>query len=126
MRARSPLPAFGTDLAVSYKLYIGKTNSLADRLNFYLSDFQPHSPNDFKLRVFASYLNEIAHSATMDLHFKSVDVRSLTEAENDAVRRYDPILNKLPQPSLDARNRLREAFELYYRSALEQRLREPT
>ena len=35
-----------------YKIYIGKTKSFSYRILNYIGDFQAHSPNDYKLRIF--------------------------------------------------------------------------
>jgi hypothetical protein len=106
-----------------YRLYIGQTNSLANRLLNYVSEFQAHSPNDYKLRIFAAFLAELAPNAELDLYFVETEVGKLREAEKDAIRRYDPLLNKLPPPSAEAKEKLRSAFEFYYRSAFELRLK---
>ena len=108
--------------AKEYKIYIGKTNSLANRLVNYVSEFQPHSTNDYKLRVFSAFLAELAPEAALDLYFSVTGVGNLEEAEKNAIRRYDPLLNQLPPPSAEAKERLKGAFEFYYRSAFELRL----
>lgn len=105
-----------------YKLYIGQTNSLANRLLNYVSAFQAHSPNDYKLRIFAAFLAELAPEAALDLYFAQTEVAKLRQAEKDAIRKYDPLLNKLPPPSAEAKEKLKSAFEFYYRSAFQQRL----
>jgi hypothetical protein len=105
-----------------YKLYIGQTNSLANRLLNYVSEFQAHSPNDYKLRIFAAFLAELAPQAVLDLYFAVKDVGSLKKAEKDAIRKYDPLLNQLPPPNAEAKEKLKNAFEFYYRSAFERRL----
>jgi hypothetical protein len=105
-----------------YKLYIGQTNSLANRLLNYVGEFQAHSPNDYKLRIFAAFLAELAPDAELDLYFAQTELGKLREAEKDAIRKYDPLLNKLPSPSAEAKEKLKSAFEFYYRSVFEQRL----
>ncbi|WP_143104395.1 hypothetical protein [Nitrosospira multiformis] len=87
-----------------------------------MSEFQAHSPNDYKLRVFATFLAELAPEAALDLYLSVTNVNSLKDAERDAIKRYDPLLNKLPPPSAEAKDRLKSAFGLYYRSAFERRL----
>ncbi len=77
-----------------YKIYIGQTNSLANRLVNYVSEFQAHSTNDYKLRVFSAFLAELAPKAALDLYFSESDVSRLNEAEKDAIRKYDPLLNQ--------------------------------
>jgi hypothetical protein len=103
-----------------YKIYIGQTNSLASRLVNYVSEFQAHSTNDFKMRAFAAFLAELAPNAALDLYFSATE--SYKEAEQHAIRKYDPLLNKLPPPSAEAREALKSAFEFYYRSSFELRL----
>lgn len=104
---------------IEYKLYIGKTKSLANRLVNYVSEFQPHSPNDYKLRIFAQYLVELAPEAALDLYFEATDVGDLKDAEKKAIRRFRPILNQLPSPSSDAKEKLKNAFENFYRSTFD-------
>jgi hypothetical protein len=100
-----------------YKVYIGKTESLADRVSNYVAEFQPHSPNDFKLRVFQTFAAECMPNASMELHFKRTDVANLTHAENAEIEKYQwPLLNRRGQASNEARTKLREAFEFFYRS----------
>lgn len=103
-----------------YKIYIGQTNSLANRLVNYVSDFQAHSTNDFKMRVFAAFLAESAPDAALDLYFSPTD--NYKAAEKQAIHKYDPLLNKLPPPSAEAKEKLKSAFEFYYRSSFELRL----
>ena len=94
-----------------------------DSLN-YVSEFQAHSPNDYdyKLRIFDAFLAELSPEAVLDLHFAVKDVGSLRVAEKSAIQRYDPLLNRLPTPNAEAREKLKNAFEFYYRSAFELRL----
>jgi hypothetical protein len=106
-----------------YKIYIGQTKSLSRRVLNYISEFQPHSPNDYKLRVFHAFLLELVPSATLDLYFAEKDSAILTQAEADAIKKYDPLLNKLPRPTPEARGELKKAFSLYYRSSFEGGLR---
>jgi len=105
-----------------YKIYIGKTNSLSYRLLNYISEFQPHSPNDYKLRIFHAFIMELVPTAALDLYFANVDISVITQAETAAIGKYNPLLNNLPSPTPDARDSLKKAFALYYESAFEQRL----
>jgi hypothetical protein len=107
-----------------YKVYIGKTNSLSYRVLNYVSEFQPHSPNDYKLRIFHTFLIELFPTATLDLYFAEKELNSLAQAETDAINRYNPLLNKLPKPTAEAKDELRKAFSLYYRSAFEQKIKQ--
>jgi len=115
-----------------YKIYIGQTNSLQNRILNYISEFQPHAPNDYKLRVFEAFMIELLPGATLDLNFREVDCRGLEEreakarltaVEGEAIQKFDPLLNNLKRPTEEAREELKKAFGLYYRSAFESKLR---
>ena len=105
-----------------FRIYIGKTNSMSYRMQNYVGEFQPHSPNDFKMRIFRAFLEESVPDGTLDLYFSPKSLSDLTPAENLAVVAYDPLLNRRQRPTADARAVLREAFSGYYRSAFEQLL----
>ncbi len=116
-----------------FRIYVGKTRCLSIRVGNYTAEFQPQSPNDYKMRVFRAFLVERLPDAALDLYFSvqdedgSVPVE-LTRAENLAIDAYDPLLNRLNKkcpPSAAARNLLRDAFAVYYRSSFEQLLKEP-
>src|SRR5260370_38169677 len=53
------------DETKEYKLYIGQTNSLSNRLLNYVSDFQAHSPNAYNLHIFAACLAGFAPEARL-------------------------------------------------------------
>ena len=89
------------------------------RIQNYVSEFQPHSPNDYKLQVFHSYMTEITPGSSLDLYFSRTKVTNLTEIENTAITKYDPLLNRRKPASNNARMALRDAFSLYYRSSFE-------
>ena len=103
----------------TYKIYIGKTKSLADRLLNYTSRFQPHSPNDHKLQLFQSFIVELLPGAELDLYFSRQDLSNLTHAETNSNRRYRPLFFGLPPPSAEAKAELKKAFDSYYRAAFE-------
>lgn len=102
-----------------FRIYIGKTNSLSGRLQNYFDGFQPHSTNDFKLRVFQSYLSEVAPTAALDLVFSPQKAEQLTQIENEAVNFYAPLLNRRLPATADSRLALQNAFSLFYRSAFD-------
>ena len=106
-----------------FKIYLGRTNALSRRMREYTSAFQPHSPNDFKLQAFQRFVSESIPSATIDLYFQRLPASVLKEAEATAIKLYQPLLNELSQPTVEARQALQEAFSLYVRSTFEQRLR---
>jgi hypothetical protein len=112
-----------------YKIYVGHTTSLSYRLTNYISEFQPHAPNDYKLRIFHAFIAETWPTAGLDLHFAAkkfgkvglAEVRTqLTGAENAALAQYKPILlNSRARATVEAKDELREAFTSYYRSAFQ-------
>jgi hypothetical protein len=105
-----------------YKIYIGKTKSLANRVLNYTSQFQPHSPNDLKLQLFQAFIVELLPGAELDLYFSKQSLAHLTEAETEANRKYRPLFFGLPAPSAEAKEQLKTAFQSYYRSAFIGRL----
>ncbi len=105
-----------------FRIYIGKTKSMSYRMQNYIGEFQPHSPNDYKLRIFHAFLAESIPGATLDLYFSPKNLNDLTKAENLALVTYDPLLNRRQRPSVNARAALRDAFSGYYRSAFEKLL----
>ncbi|SRR6266498_4905791 len=112
-----------THESLAYKIYVGKTKSLADRVLNYISEFQPHSPNDYKLRIFQTFIVTLMPSATLDLYFASQDPPNLTHAENQAISKFGPFLNQLAAPTAEAKNELKKAFTLYYQATFERKLR---
>lgn len=106
----------------SFRIYIGKTKSMSHRMQNYVSEFQPHSPNDYKLRIFRRFISDAAPDATLDLYFSARPSHDLTEAENLAITTYDPLLNRRLRPSDKARQNLQSAFSAYYCSAFGQLL----
>ena len=78
--------------SLEYKIYVGKTKSLSDRVLNYISEFQPHSPNDYKLRIFQTFIVTLMPDATLDLYFARTDPFTLTQAENEAIRKYGPTI----------------------------------
>ena len=102
-----------------YSIYIGKTKSMSYRVKNYFGAFQPHSPNDFKLQIFFSFLSDNVPGAALDLLFSRRSEGELSEAEKEAINSYKPLLNTRRQASAAAHSSLRDAFALYYRSAFE-------
>ena len=104
--------------SAKYAIYIGRADFLSRRLINYIGDFQAHSPNDYKLQIFHAFMSELSPPGTLDLYFKPTDAAALTVTEKAAKRFYRPLLNDLPQPAEEVRQKLREAFAEYYRSAI--------
>lgn len=109
--------------AARYSIYIGQTKSLSRRLCNYVSRFQVHSPNDYKLQVFRAFVTGLAPPGALDLYFAEKDANVLSKAETVAEKQYRPLLNHLPKPTKEERSKLKEAFSLYYRSALKRKLK---
>lgn len=105
-----------------FRIYAGKTNSLALRLHNYVSAFQPHSPNDFKLQVFRDFMQSTAPGAHLDLWFMSTGVHELTEREKWAIDAFDPLLNQRMRPAAEAKANLKAEFARYYGSAFSELL----
>lgn len=102
-----------------FKVYAGQTNSLGYRVFNYTAPFQPHSPNDFKLLVFCSFLQDVAPQSTLHLYFRQVSVPELRSEEKRVIAKYGPLLN-LPRPATpEAKRQLQAAFAEYYRASFE-------
>jgi excinuclease UvrABC nuclease subunit len=113
-----------TDEADRHCIYIGKTKSLSRRCGDYTRDFQPHSPNDYKLHIFFhEFMAELTPPRTLDLYFAEKTPSDLSAEEKAAIDKYNPLLNKLPKPTEEEREKLKAAFSFYYRSALKRKLR---
>lgn len=105
------------------KIYVGKTKSLSLRALNYTANFQPHSPNDFKLKVFRTFMTEKIPGSELDLHFCKTPIPDLTRTENDFIKKYKPMLNERMAASPAARVALEGAFSELYRSSFEDLLR---
>ena len=106
-----------------FRIYIGKTNSMSYRMQNYVSEFQPHSPNDYKMKIFYSYIAELEPKPCLDLYFSPIELQSITQSENDAIGLYSPFLNKRQKASKEARDIVKDAFSFYYQSGFEQLLK---
>ncbi len=101
-----------------YKVYLGRAGSIRKRVKDYGLDFQLHSPNDFKLRLFYSFMTEWWPGSTLDLYFAAHPAAHLRDRERDLIRQFRPLINNLPAPSDDERTIVQDAFRAYYRSVL--------
>lgn len=97
-----------------YKIYVGKTTSLQRRVKDYLKDFQPHSTNDYKLRIFQKAAFVCCPGAVFILRFSECNISDLTGTENEIVFRLRPLLNQRVTPPESAKATLQRAFEDYY------------
>lgn len=107
----------------SYKIYVGRTHSIRRRLTDYSGHFQPHSPNDFKLRFFEEFIREVFPAAELDLYFIAHPLEKCGDTEKQLIRVLRPLINSLPPSTAEERELLRAAFSQFYRSALLRRLR---
>jgi len=98
----------------SYKIYIGKTNSLKRRVNDYTIDFQIHSPNDFKLQFFQNFIRSNLDGTNLDLHFMQCTKDDYTEKETKAINMFKPFINQRAKVSVEVKNKMKKAFEGYY------------
>jgi len=110
------------DGGVEYKVYIGQTQSLSARLKNYISEFQPHSPNDYKLRVFYDFALRLLPNATLDLYFSEKSKDCLGNEEKSAMEKYRPFFYKLPRPDSSEKDKLKRAFSMCCQSIFEQNL----
>jgi hypothetical protein len=102
-----------------YRIYVGKTKSLERRVADYMKDFQAHSPNDYKIRIFQQAICEKEPSAGFRLYFERASLDTYTSLETQAVQRYDPLLNRRASVSPAAREAFKNAFEAFYRAGFE-------
>lgn len=102
-----------------YRLYIGKTNSLVRRVADYLKEFQAHSPNDYKIRIFQEAILEFEPMAKFNLYFMQVPLDAYTTLETKLIRQYDPLLNRRAKVGKAARESFRNAFAAFYRAGFE-------
>lgn len=102
-----------------HRIYVGKTNSLAHRIQNYSSAFQPHSPNDFKLQVFYTFTQELLPQSELFLYFSPCNVGALTQAEKEEINFFAPLLNRRMKASAEIRRKLQEAFVIYYQSCFQ-------
>ena len=107
-----------------YRIYVGKTNSLAHRIKNYSSAFQPHSPNDFKLQIFYLFTQELLPQSELLLYFSPCNVDLLNHQEKEEIGFFDPLLNRRMKASTEIRSKLQEAFVAYYQSCFQGALTE--
>lgn len=106
-----------------YKLYLGRTRSLQRRVDEYCRPFQPHSPNDFKLRVIEAFARRQDRTAILQLFFKCLN-DDLQLAETDAINHLSPLLNKLPRVGEQDKDKaaFEKAFVNYYTSVVKRKM----
>lgn len=100
--------------ASEHVVYVGKTKSFRRRIKEYRREFQAHSPNDYKLQVFQHEVQKRDTHATFRLYFRALPAGEITVAENEAVSRFNPMLNQRASISSEARADFKSAFEKYY------------
>jgi hypothetical protein len=107
-----------------FKIYVGKARSLSRRLEDYTNRFQVHSPNDYKLRFFQSFLEEALGDlrATMDLYFLKSTLDEFTGLETKVVKAYGPFINKRSRlgddPIIKMQNHFRDHYFDIFRNKL--------
>ena len=104
---------------VLYRVYVGKTKSLERRVADYMKDFQPHSPNDYKIRIFQQAVFAKEPEASFMLYFARASLETYTRLETQAVQRYTPLLNQRASVAPAAREAFQKAFEAFYRAGFD-------
>lgn len=99
-----------------HRIYVGKTKSLGYRISNYADHFQPHSPNDFKLQIFHSFIKNVLPGSELDLYFHQCAEADLKSAESEEIKFFSPLLNGRMLATPEARDALQAAFVQYYQS----------
>ena len=79
-----------------YAIYIGSTQNLKDRFDWYLGNFQPHAASDFKLMAFYQYTVTQKITGIFSLHFKECQALSkneLQKKEQSFISAFSPLIN---------------------------------
>lgn len=97
---------------------MGRTTSLARRMGHYRRAFQPHSPNDYKIRCFQEFAAARWPDAAFDLHFSECECENCRDKETHTIRRYKPLINTL-EHTARLRDPLRDAYSAFYNAAFE-------
>jgi hypothetical protein len=106
-----------------YRIYVGKTKSLERRVADYMKDFQPHSPNDYKIRVFQQAAIEAEPSAHFMLYFARSSPSNYSKLETQSVRAYCPLLNHRASVAQAARDAFERAFVAFYHAGFDEALK---
>lgn len=109
-----------------YSIYIGKSISIIGRLSNYTGEFQPQSPNNYKMRYFHDFMGRRFLGATLELYYRELQLgrKELHEPENELVLLFDPLINRL-ETSKESKKVLQEAFRKLYVSSFERVLGSP-
>ena len=102
-----------------YKIYAGKTRCLRRRLDDYTNEFQVHSPNDYKLRFFRSFILKHEPKTEFDLYFQKCTKDTYTQKETAMIEKYDPLIN---QRGDGGRMVIQDAFEVYFSQSFKRKL----
>lgn len=106
----------------AYAVYVGKTKDIERRLTDYLTPFQVHSPNDFKLRFFQNFVFRKEPNAQFPLFFEKCPSDQLIQRETELCQQYLPLINDRAQASAEAKAQVKDAFESYYDSIFEKKV----
>ena len=99
-----------------YRIYVGKTKSLERRLADYIRDFQAHSPNDYKVRIFQQAIIAREPAAYFTLYFAQAALDTYTQLEKKFIQRYKPLLNRPASVGPAARKSFQEGCVEFYRA----------
>lgn len=110
-----------------YCIYIGRTNDLKRRIEEYCNDFQPHSPNDFKIQFMYDYMVTLfGDKVKLSLYFRSCGKDDNARLETEEISYYKPFINE--QLPLDEKLKgiLFEAYKEYYRVIFDEKIKGTT
>lgn len=105
-----------------YKIYIGKTNSIERRVKDYCGGFQIHSPNDYKMRFFQSFIASNVAKFSLSLHFSAQEKHNYTAAETESINFFKPMINQRLITKSSHKKQLKEAYEVYYHNVFKLKL----
>jgi len=97
-----------------YKIYIGRTRSIRNRVKDYSKGFQLHSPNDYKIQFFQEFINDNFCNVCLDLYFMKLPIKETSEREAKLIRTYKPLINDRMQTSIEDKNAVKDAHRQYY------------
>lgn len=102
-----------------YKIYAGKARCLLRRLNDYTNEFQIHSPNDYKLRFFRSFVLQYEPETEFDLYFQKCTKDTYTQREVAMIKKYTPLINQRGEGD---RMLIQDAFKAYFSQSFKKKL----
>ena len=105
-----------------YRIYLGRTSSVRRRVTDYSIEFQIHSPNDFKMRFFQSFVRAEFRTAKLDLYFTEIPLEKCKARETEMVKLYKPLINERASATDQEKALIKSAFGDYYSSVFSRKL----